>query len=332
MFNLIYRVMKKLFLLAVAALTVCGVACTPEQGGGAEAPKGPFAIYTSAPLYNAIPVTVEPADAEAPYYFDVYEAAIVDQFETTDAFATALIEAMKKQAAGYGVPISAFLSVGTDSYLFEGLSAETEYYVFAFGVNPTDATLSTEVVLKKVKTAVRPELPAVTYYNYGYWENKGDAFGVGANTWEVDLYSDEPNEGVILYLQTADATTFVGEYTIAGTGAAGTAVNGMFNASTGQLGGSFIAQYNASNQITGAILFTSGTVVVEKEGENYKITIDAQTQNAISGAKDAIRIVYNAPLEEYVSTSTAAVKASTRRPATSLEISPIQLRKGIIRK
>ena len=49
--------MKKLFLLAVAALTVCGVACTPEQGGS-DAPKGPFTIYTSAPLYNAIPVTI----------------------------------------------------------------------------------------------------------------------------------------------------------------------------------------------------------------------------------------------------------------------------------
>lgn len=331
MFNLIYRVMKKLFLLAVAALTVCGVACTPEQGGGAEAPKGPFTIYTSAPLYNAIPVTVEPTDAEAPYYFDVYEAAIVDQFETTDAFATALINAMKQQAAAYGVPISAFLSVGTDSYLFEGLSPETEYYVFAFGVNPTDATLSTEVVLKKVKTAVRPELPAVTYFTYGYWENMGDRYEVGANTWMIDIYSDEPNEFVYLYFQTAaDATSFVGEYTIENTGKPGTVVPGYF--SNGSVGNSFIGQLNSSNQLTGAILLIGGTVVVEQEGENYKITIDAQTQNAISGAKDSIRIVYNAPLEEYVSTSTAAVKASTRRPATSLEISPIQLRKGIIRK
>lgn len=331
MFNLIYRVMKKLFLLAVAALTVCGVACTPEQGGGAEAPKGPFAIYTSAPLYNAIPVTVEPADAEAPYYFDVYEAAIVDQFETTDAFGAALVNAMKQQAAAYGVPLSEFLSVGTDSYLFEGLSAETEYYVFAFGVNPTDATLTTEVVLKKVKTAVRPELPAVTYFTYGYWENMGDAFEVGANTWMIDIYSDEPNEFVYLYFQTAaDATSFVGEYTIENTGKPGTVVPGYFEG--GQVGNSFIGQLNASNQLTGAILLVGGTVVVEKEGENYKITIDAQTQNAISGAKDAIRIVYNAPLEESVSTSTAAVKASTRRPANSLELSPIQLRKGIIRK
>lgn len=314
--------MKKLFSLAIVALTLCSVACTKDQGAGSNAPKGPFAIYTNAPLYNAIPVTIQPADEEATYYYGVYEAATVDQFDTTDDFANALIASMKKVADANGLSITYFLSKGQASKLFEGLSSETDHYVYAFGVNP-DATLSTEVVLKPFKTAVRPELPAVTYYNYGYWENKGDAFGVGANTWEVDLYSDEPNEGVILYIQTADATTFVGEYTIAGTGAAGTAVNGMFNSSTGQLSGSFIAQYNASNQLTGAILLTGGTVVVEKEGENYKITIDAQTQDAISGAKDAIRIVYNAPLEEYVS-STSAMKFSASRPTNLVEVTPLQ--------
>ena len=73
----------------------------------------------------------------------------------------------------------------------------------------------------------------------------------------------------------------------------------------------------------------AGTVVVEQEGENYKITIDAETENAFTGAQDAIRIVYDAPLEEYVSTSTPAVKASVRRPATSMELSSIQLHKGI---
>lgn len=324
--------MKKLFLLAVAALTVCGVACTPEQGGS-DAPKGPFTIYTSVPLYNAIPVTVEPADAEAPYYFDVYDVATVDQFESTEAFANALIGVLKQQATANGKEtIAPFLSVGTDSYLFEGLSPETEYYVFAFGVNPgatiDDATLTTEVVLKKVKTPVRPELPAVTYYTYGVWENMGDRYEVGANTWSVDLYSDEPNEAVYLYLQTAsDATSFVGEYTIENTGAAGTVVPGYF--SNGSVGNSFIGQFNASNQLTGAILLKAGTVVVEQEGENYKITIDAETENALTGAQDAIRIVYDAPLEEYVSTSTAAVKASVRRPANSMELSPIQLHKGI---
>lgn len=324
--------MKKLFLLAVAALTVCGVACTPEQGGS-DAPKGPFTIYTSVPLYNAIPVTVEPADAEAPYYFDVYDVATVEQFESTEAFANALIGVMKQQAPAYNLPsIAPFLSVGTDSYLFEGLSPETEYYVFAFGVDPgatiDDATLTTEVVLKKVKTPVRPELPAVTYFTYGYWENMGDRYEVGATTWCIDIYSDEPNEFVYLYFQTAaDATTFVGEYTIENTGAPGTVVPGYF--SNGSVGNSFLGQLNSSNQLTGAILLKAGTVVVEQEGENYKITIDAETENALTGAKDAIRIVYDAPLEEYVSTSTAAVKASVRRPANSMELSPIQLHKGI---
>lgn len=324
--------MKKLFLLAVAALTVCGVACTPEQGGS-DAPKGPFTIYTSVPLYNAIPVTVEPADQEAPYYFDVYDVATVEQFESTEAFANALIGVMKQQAPAYNLPsIAPFLSVGTDSYLFEGLSPETEYYVFAFGVDPgatiDDATLTTEVVLKKVKTPVRPELPAVTYFTYGYWENMGDRYEVGATTWCIDIYSDEPNEFVYLYFQTAaDATTFVGEYTIENTGAPGTVVPGYF--SNGSVGNSFLGQLNSSNQLTGAILLKAGTVVVEQEGENYKITIDAETENALTGAKDAIRIVYDAPLEEYVSTSTAAVKASVRRPANSMELSPIQLHKGI---
>lgn len=324
--------MKKLFLLAVAALTVCGVACTPEQGGS-DAPKGPFTIYTSAPLYNAIPVTVEPADAEAPYYFDVYDVATVDQFESTDAFANALIGAMKQQAAAYSLPsIAPFLSVGTDSDLFEGLSPETEYYVFAFGVNPgatiDDATLTTEVVLKKVKTPVRPELPAVTYFTYGYWENMGDRYEVGANTWCIDIYSDEPNEFVYLYFQTAaDATSFVGEYTIESTGLPGTVVPGYF--SNGSVGNSFIGQLNAQNQLTGALLLTAGTVVVEQDEANYKITVEAETQNIANGAKDVIKIVYDAPLEEYVSTSTAAVKASVRRPANSMELSPIQLHKGI---
>ncbi len=318
--------MKKLFLLAVAALTVCGVACTPEQGGS-DAPKGPFTIYTSAPLYNAIPVTVEPADAEAPYYFDVIEKATFDQLGDT-AFANAIIGSLKQMTDAYGLPLTAALSVGTDSYLFEGLSPETEYYVYAFGVNPDDETLTTEVVLKKVKTPVRPEIPAVTYFTYGYWENMGDRYGVGANTWFIDIYSDDPNESVYLYFQTAsDATSFVGEYTIAGTGAPGTVVKGMAQGT--QIGNSFIGQWNAQNQLIGALLLTSGTVVVEQEGENYKITIDATTQNVVNGAEDVIKIVYDAPLEEYVSTSTAAVKASVRRSAASVELSPIQLHKGI---
>ena len=287
--------MKKLFSLAIVALTLCSVACTKDQGAGSNAPKGPFAIYTNAPLYNAIPVTVQPADEEATYYYGVYEAAVVDQFDTTDDFANALIASMKKTADAYGLSITYFLSKGQASKLFEGLSSETDHYVYAFGVNP-DATLSTEVVLKPFKTAVRPELPALEYFTYGNWENKGDAYEVGANTYRVMLYSDDPNEGVYLYFQTAaDATTFVGEYTIENTGKPGTVVPGSYGSNG--VGGSFVGQFNASNQLTGAQLLTAGTVVVEQEGENYKITIDAETQDVISGAADATRIVYNAPLE-----------------------------------
>ena len=313
--------MKKLFSLAIVALTLCSVACTKDQGAGSNAPKGPFAIYTNAPLYNAIPVTVQPADEEATYYYGVYEAATVDQFDTTDDFANALIASMKKTADAYGLSITYFLSKGQASKLFEGLSSETDHYVYAFGVNP-DATLSTEVVLKPFKTAVRPELPAIEYFTYGYWENMGDRYEVGANTWMIDIYSDEPKEYVYLYFQTAaDATSFVGEYTIENTGKPGTVVPGYF--SNGSVGNSFIGQLNAQGQLTGAILLVGGTVVVEQEGENYKITIDAQTQDAISGAKDSIRIVYNAPLEEYVS-STSAMKFSASRPTNLVEITPLQ--------
>lgn len=328
--------MKKLFLLAIAALTVCGVACTSEKGGGSEEPQGPFAIYYASLTHNSVAITVDPADATATYYFNVAQKAAVDKFASTDELATYLIPQLQALAAEYSLTLADLLSTGMDGYNFEGLYPETEYYAYAFGVS-ADGVLTSSVVLKPFTTLARPssdDVPALDYFTYGYYENFGDAYDTNAANWYIDIYSESAPEAFILEVQTAlDATSFEGTYQFAGTGAVGTAVVGSLV--DGYLYGSYWAEFNAQNQIVGARLMQSGTAVIAKDGSNYVITVEGEAQDLVSGGVDVLKISYNAALEEYVDeeTGTSVAKFNIHsRKAKKFEVSKIQTLKPIVRK
>ena len=80
---------------------------------------------------NSANVTVTPSNNEDTYFFDVQEKEIIDSFEGD---LQGLVDALNEAYSYYG-GISGMLSQGQDSYPMTGLSAQTTYYVLAFGYN-----------------------------------------------------------------------------------------------------------------------------------------------------------------------------------------------------
>lgn len=300
--------MKKLFLLAVAALTVCGVACTPEKGGGSEEPQGPFSIYYASLTHNSVAITVEPADATATYYFDIRPKTAVDEFASIDEFAKTIIAELQALAAQYGLTLADLLSTGMDGYNFKGLNPETDYYAFAFGVS-ADGALTSKVVLKPFKTleasgedeggaTVGSGNKSLNNFTYGYFENCGDYYESGATNWYIDLYDDNSDDLLVIEVQTStSATTFTGTYNLGSSLAAGTAVAGFLDESD-DIYGTFCGVMDSEGDILEYQLCKTGTVTISQSGDNYTITLDSVDPNGYT-----IKSVYTGVLEEWDSSS-----------------------------
>lgn len=324
-------------MMTLAALAVCGVACTPAGGngenggntdnpGGGETTETTFTITVSNVTSNSAAVSVVPSNNNETYYFDVYEKATVAQFGSLEAFATALNSALSQQLATVGYSFADALSKGPDAYEFTKLDAGTEYYAFAYGVTG-DAVLTTAVNVVTFTTEASTGDEVLSHYTYGYYENMGDKYGVGAATWYIDLYSETTWDMIVLEVQTAaDATSFEGTYPFASTGAANTAIAGYMSTDY-YVYGSFWGELNSNNQLTDVRFMKSGSVTIAKDGANYTITVDSTDD---SGA--ALKVTYNSTLEEWVDEDTAATKLNVRRSNKNFKKPALKINKTIARR
>ncbi len=100
-----------------------------------------------------IDVTVTPSDNEVLYYFDILSVAEAEEYYGGDyeAFMADLIAYYK--AYGYTIDelIAGIASQGVDTYLFEGMDANTEYVIFAMALDEQGNVIS-DVATKNVTT------------------------------------------------------------------------------------------------------------------------------------------------------------------------------------
>lgn len=297
--------MKKLFLLTIAALTLCGVACTPEKGEGKDSN---FAIYVESITANGAAVTIMPNDATATYYFDVLDKETFEYYEALTGVAEAMTATVQADAEAEGYTLADYLSTGMDAYNFTSLTANTEYYAFAYGVKG-DGTITTKVAVKPFKTleasgedeggaTVGSGNKSLNNFTYGYFENCGDYYESGATNWYIDLYDDNSDDLLVIEVQTStSATTFTGTYNLGSSLAAGTAVAGFLDESD-DIYGTFCGVMDSEGDILEYQLCKTGTVTISQSGDNYTITLDSVDPNGYT-----IKSVYTGVLEEWDSSS-----------------------------
>lgn len=306
--------MKKLFTLMLATLAVCCVACLPNEGGSGK-DSAEFDISVSAITAESATVSVTPSNDIETYYFDILEKSEFDTFDSKIEVAELIVSELQNICNEYDVSLVDILSKGADSYDFSELAPATEYVAYAFGVN-ANGTITTEVFTKTFKTSTAATTPGTgtnyTNFVYGYYEDFGDCYSVGAKNWYIDLYTEETYDIFVIEVQTAlTATEFVGTYPITGTFASGTAVAGGTD-SDGYIYGSFWGLMDASGEsLTDVKFLNSGSVTISQSGSDYVIKVDA-----LDDSGDKITLDYTGVLELFDSNSSDGIVSSSVKTAT----------------
>ena len=244
------------------------------------------------------------------YYFDVIEKSAIDEYGSPLDFALEYIVRVKNTYEAYGYTLADALSSGPDSYLYDYLSPNCEYCAIAFGVT-ADCCINTSVVTVPFKTLEQVKSDkAFNNLSYGYFTNYGDYYGSNAANWYIDLYPEEGMDMLILEVQTPlDVTDFTGNYPLASTFEAGTAVAGFLD-SEGYICGSYWCTLNSSYGIADYAFCNTGNVAISKSGEDYTIVVDAVDPDGYK-----ITANYTGTIEEYTddSASTLSTKKGMAR-------------------
>ena len=159
--------MKRIFKFAIlCATTLAMVAC----GGGEDNPAGSDdGTQTPEPEVDALKievlditavsarVSVSPKEKKSKYYFDILRAEYYREYNEQFGFQrfidNTINSLMKANSLTKEEVLSRILSAGDDSYGFTNLSADTEYYAVAMGVDDS-GLISTSIYSLPFKTDV----------------------------------------------------------------------------------------------------------------------------------------------------------------------------------
>ncbi len=309
--------MKKLLNLMLVVLAVCGIACTPNNEGNGGENNGPkpaltFTIQLSDITSSSVYMAVTPSNNTDTYFFDVVPQYVMAHYSTPEVFAADYVSQLISLYEQYDLVFADVLSQGEDAWQYEVgyLDPNTEYNAIAFGVT-AEGTITTKVTMKPFKTLEQEKSDkAFNNLSYGYYTNYGDYYESNATNWYIDLYPEEGMDMLILEVQTPlDATDFTGNYPLASTFEAGTAVAGFLD-SEGYICGSFWCTLNSSYEIVDYAFCKTGNVAISKSGEDYTIVVDAVDADGYK-----ITANYTGTIEEYTdgSASTLSVKNGMAR-------------------
>ncbi len=130
--------------MILAAAAIAFTACTKPTPEPEPTPEeaNTFQITVSDITATTASVAVTPSDNSVLYYFDILSAENYAEFADDAALMTDYVDYFEELIDiygqyGYDLTIADFLSQGADDYDFEGLSAETTYYVVAFCFDST---------------------------------------------------------------------------------------------------------------------------------------------------------------------------------------------------
>ena len=274
--------MKKIFRLLLTMLAVCGVACSPNSGddtGGDNTPLT-FNIKISYLTTDSANVLVYPSSDEAGFYFDVVEKAVYEEYGSDEAF---INHKVAELIAQHGEDISGSDRFQKEAWSYEGvLSPDTDYYLYVFGV-----TKSGVVTTGLTKLAVSEGGDKnINNLVWGRVTGYGDDYNVGAKNWVIVLYDETRTSEFDIELQTELSATELplGEYLINSSLAAGTAIAGADD-------DGYYGTYWKNSVET--VFCKSGKVVLDKEGDNYTISVDA-----LDGNGNTITMTYTGELEK----------------------------------
>lgn len=288
-----------------------------------------FQVEVSNISATGVTVSVTPSNYDT-YYFDVIEKDIYDAYTDKKAFAAEYIAEVKDFYESYGYTLADALSSDRDTHTYEdSFDANTDYYAFAVGVSSSGA-ITTDITVKAFTTLASGSgneggnTPgtgdlALNNFTYGYYSNYGDYYGTGATNWYIGLYPEEGMDFVTLEVQTAlDATDFTGNYTLASTFEAGTAVAGFVEVDDegGYVCGSYWGVLYSNYELADYALLASGSVTIGKTGSNYTIAVDAVD---IDGYK--VTVNYEGVLREYIDDG-ASLLSVRKKPARRLRFVP----------
>ena len=135
--------MKKIFILFTIMCGLMFASCNNKP-----TPKvTTFNVEVSDVTESSAFVEVTPSDTTVLYYFDIMDAEYVDEYESDSALAQDyidwILESVEEyQEYGYDVELVDWLSMGTDSYNFTGLTGDKEYVVLAFAVDTANCVMA----------------------------------------------------------------------------------------------------------------------------------------------------------------------------------------------
>ena len=178
--------MKKIFNLLLAMLTVCGIACTPEQNEVVPDNTVKFTINVSDITSTSATIDVEASDISVYFLFDIVSADRYNAFATSADFAKSHIAKVQAKAAEEGVTFVDALILGAGSLECTELKGGVEYYAYAFGLT-AEGTPTTDVTLMPFTTEPWASDNAFTMEVYSITVN-GAAFSVNATNSEDKFY------------------------------------------------------------------------------------------------------------------------------------------------
>ena len=157
--------MKHFFKLVVLSFLLLVTACnkggdeihnedkpdTPEQ----PETKAPFKVEVIDITATAARVSVTPTDKGSKYYFDLLRAEYYKEYNEEFGFQRFIDNTIKNLMESNNFTkdevLSRILSAGDDSYGFTNLSADTEYYAVAMGID-SKGLITTDIISVKFST------------------------------------------------------------------------------------------------------------------------------------------------------------------------------------
>lgn len=169
------------------ALTLSG--CTPEE------PKQPeenaaFELKINSVTKTSVDFSITPDDASLTYIAMIIDKAYFDNFESDDAYVNDDLAWFEESALNEGVTLEEWLSerlmVGNKNATEEGLTPDTEYYLYAYHINSYGEVIS--------------DLEKVLFSTEGYTMQQGDfEVSVGKITYETATISVIPGDSSMPY-------------------------------------------------------------------------------------------------------------------------------------
>lgn len=135
-----------------------------EAGSGNSGTKDlTFDINVSDITAYEATISIVPSDKNEYYFWDIFDAAMIDQYGPIEVIVQAYYDYLKEMVNGGQISWSQVLSKGNDSYRYDGLTPATEYIVYTIHLDANGNVLSTNYQTERFTTAQQGNVNEATF-------------------------------------------------------------------------------------------------------------------------------------------------------------------------